>query len=104
MPNASPLITITPARARSAASFSATASPYGEGRREPTIATRGPAGGGQRPRARKSERSGGGIVEAVSQCFQDMALGDGVGRLKVGGRKRHAPGAMKATCSQAAMF
>src|SRR6267142_5943746 len=57
MPSASPLTTITPARARSAASCSATASPYGEGRRDPTIATLGPSGGGQRPRVLRSAGS-----------------------------------------------
>src|SRR5256885_752514 len=52
MPRARPLTTTTPARPSSSPSCSATASPYGDGLRERTIATRAPSGGGHRPRAR----------------------------------------------------
>src|ERR1051325_4219906 len=79
MPSARPLITITPARASSRASCSATASPYGEGRREPTIAARGPSGGGHRPLVRSLLRlSGGGILQPETQCFEDVILIDAV--------------------------
>src|SRR5205823_1671071 len=52
---ARPLTITAPASARSWARRSATASPYGVGRRAPTTATRGPWGGGQAPRTRISE-------------------------------------------------
>src|SRR5712692_5790053 len=95
MPNASPLTTITPARARSAASCSATASPYGEGRRDPTIATRGPSGGGQRPRVRRPTASGCDILEAVAERFEDVALADVLCPIEVGRRAGHPPCAVK---------
>src|SRR2546421_12949836 len=74
-PSASPLMTPTPARARSRASCSATASPYGEGRREPTIAARGPSGGGHRPRV-LSAASRSDILEPEAKRFEDVVLVD----------------------------
>src|SRR6266699_6099168 len=99
-PSASPLTTITPARARSAASCSATASPYGEGRREPTMATLGPSGGGQVPRALSVERSGGDVMKSVTQRFQDVPVADGLRAFEIGGGPCHTPGAMKAAGGQ----
>src|SRR5579864_5522428 len=83
MPSASPLMTMTPARARSAASCSATASPYGEGRLDPTIAARGPSGGGHLPLARSSASSGRNVLKAVAERFQDVVLADVVRALQV---------------------
>src|SRR4029077_4423758 len=104
IPRARPLTTITAERARSAASCSATASPYGDGRRDPTIATRGPAGGGQRPRARKVDRSGGGIVEPVAEGFENVTLVDAVGCLQVGRSARNAPRPVKASSGEPALL
>src|SRR5262252_3987398 len=90
----------TPARASSNASSSATASPYGVGLRDPTIATRGPSGGGHRPRVR---RSGGDILEAEAQRFQDVALLDRFRGIEVGRGAGDAPGAVKATRRQTSL-
>src|SRR5215472_2835875 len=76
MPRARPLTTTTPACPSSSASCSATASPYGEGRREPTMATRGPAGGGHLPLVRSVPRSGGDIVQPEAQRLEDVVLLD----------------------------
>src|SRR5262252_6956442 len=94
MPRARPLITTTPARASSRPSCSATASPYGDGRREPTMATRGPSGGGQRPRARSS---GGDILQPEPEGFEDVLLFDLLRAVEVGRGPRHPPGAVKTT-------
>src|SRR5712691_2428624 len=94
-PSARPLTTTTPARARSAASCSATASPYGDGRRDPTIATRGPSGGGHRPRALRALMSGGDVTQSISQCLKDVSVGDQIDALEVGRGPRYAPGPVK---------
>src|SRR5213078_2923858 len=73
MPSARPLTTTTPARPSSSPSCSATASPYGDGLREPTIATRGPSGGGHRPRARSS---GSDILQPETERLEDVVLLD----------------------------
>src|ERR1700693_836834 len=108
IPRASPLTTITPARARSAPSCSATASPYGEGRREPTMATRGPFGGGHRPRALSpgapTPVSSRDIAEPVAERLEDVPLADAVGSFKGGGCPRHAPGPVKAASSESALL
>src|SRR5437867_13099884 len=91
MPSASPLITITPAAARSEPSCSATASPYGDGLREPTSATRGPAGGGQRPRERSPATSGRGIVQPVAGPLENGPVGDSPRGVRVRGPPRHPP-------------
>src|ERR1700694_3019062 len=96
-PSARPLTTTTPARARSAASCSATASPQGDGRREPTIATRGPSGGGHRPRAFRVLRSSGNVVQPVTERLEDVAVRDQLGAFEVGRGSCHAPGPMEAT-------
>src|SRR5712691_4041561 len=101
MPIASPLITITPAAARSADSCSATASPYGDGLREPTTATRSPAGGGQRPRERRPPTSGRCIVKPVAQSLEHVPVVDALCAVEVGGCARDAPRAMKAPRRQA---
>src|SRR5216683_1088221 len=99
-PSARPLTTTTPARARSAASCSATASPYGDGRREPTIATRGPSGGGHLPLALRLLRSGGDVMQSIPQGFEDMAVGDELRAFEVGRGPRDAPGPVKTTRRQ----
>src|SRR5712692_2942451 len=99
-PTARPLTTTTPARARSAASCSATASPYGDGRREPTIATRGPSGGGHRPRAFSVLRSSGNVMQPVSEGFENVAVRDHLGAFEVRGRSGHAPGPMEAASGE----
>src|SRR5712692_4528156 len=99
-PRARPLITITPARARSAASCSATASPYGDGRREPTIATRGPSGGGHLPRVFSVLRSSGDVMQPVTERLEDVAVRDQLGAFEVGCGPRHAPGTMEAAGGQ----
>src|SRR5438128_7734816 len=96
IPTASPLTMTTPAAASSLASSSATASPYGEAFLDPTIAARGPGGGGQRPRAWRVASSGGCIVEPVPERLQDVVLGDRVGPVKVGGGARNPPGPVEA--------
>src|SRR5438093_2760403 len=101
-PRARPLTTTTPAWARSAASRSATASPYGVGRRAPTIATRGPGGGGQAPRARRSVSGGVGILEPVAEGFHDVPLLEVGGPFQVADRPGHPPGAVEATRGEAA--
>src|SRR5207245_4085755 len=103
-PSASPLTTITPARARSAASCSATASPYGDGRLEPTMATRGPAGGGQAPRVLSAERSGGDIMKSIAQRFQDVPVSDHLRPFQVRGGPGDAPGAVKPACGQSLLL
>src|ERR1700736_1674532 len=95
-PRARPLTTMTPARARSAASCSATASPYGDGRREPTIATRGPSGGGHVPRVFSEARSGGDVMQPVSQRLENVAVPNQLCALEVCRRARDPPGPMKA--------
>src|SRR5882672_8857950 len=100
MPSASPLTTITPARARSAASCSATASPYGEGRRDPTIATLGPSGGGQRPRVRRSSASGCDILEPIPERLENVPLADLLGAIEVGRGPGHPPGSMKSASGE----
>src|SRR5881296_1787528 len=92
MPKASPLMTTTPALASSRPSCSATASPYGEGRREPTIAARGPSGGGHRPRTLSSGRLGCDILQAEAERFQDVVLVDTLRAVEVGRGARHTPG------------
>src|SRR5579859_3556004 len=108
MPRASPLTTTTPATARSHASCSATASPYGVGRREPTIATRGPGGGGHRPRERSSGRlvglSGGGILQPVAERLEDVVLADRLGAFEVGRGPGDAPGAVEAASREALLL
>src|SRR5712691_12186520 len=99
-PSARPLTTTTPARARSAASCSATASPYGDGRRDPTIATRGPSGGGHRPLALRPLRSGGDVMQSIPQRFEDVAVGDELGGFEVGRGPRDTPGPVKAARGQ----
>src|SRR5216683_2674381 len=99
-PSARPLTTTTPARARSAASCSATASPYGDGRREPTIATRGPSGGGHRPRALRALRSSGNVMQPVTKRLEDVAVRDELGALEVRGGSRHAPGPLEAASGE----
>src|SRR5437764_149566 len=99
MPRASPLTTTTPAAARSDASCSATASPYGEGRREPTMAARGPSGGGHRPRvwsAGTEGKSRGCILQPVAEGFEHMLLADLVRAVEVGGGAGDPPGPVKA--------
>src|SRR5947209_1472077 len=104
MPSARPLMTTTPARASSSPSCSATASPYGDGRREPTIATRGPSGGGQRPFVLSAGRlSGGDIVQPETERFEDVALLDLCRAVHVRGRPCDAPGAMESPRGQAAL-
>src|SRR5712692_687704 len=95
-PRARPLMTITPAFARSAASCSATASPYGEGRRDPTIATLGPSGGGHLPRACSVEMSGGNVSQPIAQCLENVAVADDLRALEVGRGASDAPGPMEA--------
>src|SRR5262245_19478055 len=95
MPRARPLMTTTLARARSRASCSATASPYGEGRREPTIATRGPSGGGHLPLVRR-RGSGGDILEPEAEGFEDVLFLDVVRSGEIRRGPGHAPGAVKA--------
>src|SRR5205809_8086577 len=73
MPSARPLTTTTPTRASSSPSCSATASPYGDGRREPTIATRGPSGGGQRPGVRSS---GSRLLQPETEHLEAVELLD----------------------------
>src|SRR5690242_18083585 len=102
IPRASPLTMTTPARASSRASCSATASPYGDGRREPTMATLGPSGGGQRPRAR-SGGSGGDIVQPEAERLEDVRLFDLWRAVEVGRRPRHPPGAVKAARRHASL-
>src|SRR5712692_7967948 len=99
-PSARPLTTTTPARARSAASCSATASPYGDGRREPTIATRGPSGGGHLPRVFSVLRSSGDVMPPVTERLEDVAVRDQLGAFEVGCGPRHAPGPMEAAGGQ----
>src|SRR5712692_5709427 len=99
-PSARPLTTTTPARARSAASCSATASPYGDGRREPTIATRGPSGGGHLPRVFSVLRSSGDVMQPVTERLEDVAVRDQLGAFEVGCGPRHAPGPMEAAGGQ----
>src|SRR5260370_123872 len=101
MPSASPLITITPAAARSEDSCSATASPYGDGLREPTTATRGPAAGGQRPRERRPPTSGRCIVKPVAKGLEHVPVVDALCAVEVGGCARDTPRAMKAPRRQA---
>src|SRR6266566_4582195 len=100
MPRARPLMTMTPARASSSASCSATASPYGDGRREPTIAARGPSGGGHLPFVLSSGR---GILEPETEGLEHMLLADLVGCGQVGRRARHAPRAMEPACAEATL-
>src|SRR5713101_969773 len=50
MPRASPLTIVTPRAAKSAASDSATSTPYGVGRREPTMAIASASSGSSEPR------------------------------------------------------
>src|SRR5256714_7753975 len=102
MPRASPLMTTPPARAGSRRSCSATASPYGEGRREPTIATRGPSGGGHLPRALRWG-SGGDILEPEAERLEDVVLFDFGRAVEVGCRAGHTPGAMEATRRESAL-
>src|SRR5436305_9894454 len=105
MPLARPLTTTAPAAARSAASRSATAAPYGVGRREPTIATRGPSGGGQQPRT-WSPGSGGAFMleQPVAEGFQEVPLGDSLLSVEVGGRPGHPPGPMEAAGGHSPLF
>src|SRR2546430_9383137 len=88
MPTARPLTTTTPTRASSSPSCSATASPYGDGRREPTIATRGPSGGGQRPRVRSS---GSDILQPETERLEDVVLLDLLRPVEVGRGARDPP-------------
>src|SRR5713101_3113432 len=99
-PSARPLTTTTPARARSAASCSATASPYGDGRREPTIATRGPSGGGHLPLALRLLRSGSDVMQSISQRFKDVTVADELGAFEVGRGPGDAPRPVKAARCQ----
>src|SRR5437660_835281 len=99
MPSARPLTTTTPTRASSSPSCSATASPYGDGRREPTIATRGPSGGGQRPRVRSS---GSDILQPETERLEDVVLLDLLRPVEVGRGARDPPRAVKAACGHAA--
>src|SRR5258708_3709280 len=103
MPIASPLTTITPARASSVASCSPTASPYGDGRREPTIATRGPSGGGHWPRERRVA-SGCDIVQAKAERLEDVVFFDVPRAVEVGRGPRDPPGAVKAARGQATLL
>ena len=93
-------MTMTPARASSNAISSATASPYGDGRREPTIAARGPSGGGHVPLVLSS---GGGILEPEAEGLEHMLLVYLVGRGQVGRRARHSPRAMEAARAEATL-
>src|SRR5258708_23498429 len=97
-PSARPLTTTPPALARSVARRSATASPYGVGRRDPTMATRGPGGGGQVPRAR---RSGCAFDKAVSQRLHDVPFADGSAGVQAGQRARDPPGTVVDTGAEA---
>src|ERR1700682_2933362 len=101
MPRARPLITITPARERTPASGSATASPSGGGSREPTMAARGPSGGAHRPRVR---RSGCDILEPVAQGLEDVAFADLLGAVEVGRGTGDSPGPVEAACAEPALF
>src|SRR5712691_9875051 len=103
-PSARPLTTTTPARARSAASCSATASPYGDGRRDPTIATRGHSGGGHLPRAFRALMSGGDVTQSISQCLKDVSVGDQIDAFEVGRGPRYAPGPVKTARGQTFPF
>src|SRR5437868_11178156 len=104
MPSARPLTTTTPTRASSSPSCSATASPYGEGRREPTIATRGPSGGGQRPLVRsRSVGSGGDILQPEAEGFEHVALLYLLRAVEVGRGAGHPPRAVKPTRRQASL-
>src|SRR5713226_7869944 len=100
-PRARPLMTITPAFARSAASCSATASPYGEGRREPTIATRGPSGGGHLPRACSAKMTGGNVIQPIAQRLENVAVADELRALEVGRSACDAPGPVEAARGEA---
>src|SRR5207248_11025016 len=102
MPSARPLITITPAAARSEDSCSATASPYGDGLREPTIATRGPSGGGHRPRAR-SCGSGGDILQPEAERLEHVVLLDLLRPVDIGGGAGHPPGPVQSASGHAAL-
>src|SRR5256885_1524084 len=95
MPRARPLTTMTPALASSSPSCPATASPYGEGRREQTMATRGPWGGGQRPLVR-SKGSRAGILQPEAKRLEHVVLLYLVRRIEVGGCEGDAPGAVVA--------
>src|SRR4029077_45366 len=99
-PSARPLTTTTPARARSPPSCSATASPYGEGRRDQTIATRGPSGGGHRPRAFSVLRSSGNVMQPVAERFEDVAVRDELRALEVGRGPCNPPGPVEATSGE----
>src|SRR5437764_15183942 len=57
------------------------------------MATRGPSGGGHRPRVRSS---GGDIAEPVSERLEHMALFDLGRAVQVGRGPGYPPGAMKA--------
>src|SRR5438132_12204480 len=102
MPSARPLTTTTPARPSSSPSCSATASPYGDGLREPTIATRGHSGGGHRPRAR-SCASGGDILQPEAERLEHVVLLDLLRPVDVGGGAGHPPGPMKSASGHAAL-
>ncbi len=64
MPRARPLTMVTPRAARSAASVSATSSPYGVARRDPTTATASASSSTSAPRT----WSVGGAVGTASRC------------------------------------
>src|SRR2546430_2861970 len=100
MPTARPLTTTTPTRASSSPSCSATASPYGEGRREPTIATRGPSGGGHRPRVLSS---GSDILQPETERLEDVVFCDLFRAVEVGRGARHPPRPMEASRRHAAL-
>src|SRR2546430_4611986 len=102
MPSARPLTTTTPARPSSSPSCSATASPYGDGLREPTIATRGPSGGGHRPRAR-SCASGGDILQPEAERLEHVVLLDLLRPVDIGGGAGHPPGPVKSASGHAAL-
>src|SRR5712692_1656965 len=56
------------------------------------MATRGPSGSGHRPRARSS---GGDILQAEAERFEDVTLFDLIRPVEVGGGSRDAPGPVK---------
>src|SRR5215472_17540881 len=96
-PTARPLTTATPACARSVARRSATASPYGVGRRAPTIATFGQQGGGQRPRTLSS---GSSFDKAVPQRLHDVVLADRSPRVEIRDSACNTPGSVEAAGTQ----
>src|SRR5882762_9724839 len=68
------------------------------------MATRGPSGGGQRPRVRIAGSSGGDILQPVAERLEDVTLADVLDAFEVGRSPGYPPGPMESPSREASLL